>query len=131
MAIPPEIDAILQAPPESGDYFWQCEAIECLIPQLGWHSVRAAMIDVLAAERPRVDHQVAMEVFWGAVLDKREMPENRIIALLYHRFDPRSDSEDNLVWSITSKLKGVDYLSEYEPLHDPGVKAELAALRGG
>jgi hypothetical protein len=57
------------------------------------------------------------------------MPIDRVIALLYFRFDPRGDAEDNLVWSITSKLKGVDYLSDYNPLTDAGVCAEMERLR--
>jgi hypothetical protein len=131
MAVPSEIEAILQSPCDSKEDVSQCEAIEKLIPKLGWHAIRSAMIEVLATARPRAEYQVAMEVIWGAVCDKREMPEDRIIALLYHRFDPHGNSEDNLVWSITCRLKKVGYMSEYSPFEDPGVKAELAAIRGG
>jgi hypothetical protein len=35
----------------------------------------------------------------------------------------------NLAWSITCKLKGLDYMSEYDPLRDPAVLHELEALR--
>jgi hypothetical protein len=53
------------------------------------------------------------------------------IALVYHRLAPdASDDERNLAWSIASTLKGVDYLSDYEPLADPGVVKELERLRG-
>ena len=65
----------------------------------------------------------------GAALDGRQIQINKLIALLHHRFDPRGDAEDNLVWSITCKLKNVGYLSDYEPLNDPGVKEELKAIR--
>jgi hypothetical protein len=110
----------------------KCERIERLIGVVGWAAVRDNILAILAdAGRRRRDHEVAAEVLWGAVLDGREMPADRVIALLYNRFDPRGDTEDNLVWSIASKLKGLDYLSEYQPLQDPGVQAELAAIRAG
>jgi hypothetical protein len=69
-------------------------------------------------------------VFWGAALDRRELPADELIAWLYHRFDPDGRAEDNEVWSIASKLRGVAYLSEYYPLQDPGVVRHLEAIRG-
>lgn len=110
----------------------KCERIERLIGVIGWAAVRDNILAILAdAGRRRRDHEVAAEVIWGAALDGREMSADRVIALLCNRFDPDGDSEDNLVWSIVSKLKGLDYLSEYQPLQDPGVQAELAAIRVG
>jgi hypothetical protein len=92
--------------------------------------VRDHILALLAdAGRRRRDHEVAAEVLWGAALYGWEVPADRVIALLCDRFDPRGDAGDNLVWSIASKLKGVDYLSDYDPLQDPGVRAELAAIR--
>ena len=66
---------------------------------------------------------------WGAALDGRDLPADRVIALLYHRLDPGDGGENNLAWSITSKLKRVGYLSDYDPLQDAAVRAELAVLR--
>lgn len=110
----------------------KCGRIEQLIGDVGWPTVRDSILALLAdAARRQRDHEVAAEVLWSAVLDGREMPADRVIALLYNRFDPCGNAEDNLVWSITSKLRGVDYLSEYKPLQDPGVQAELAAIRAG
>src|SRR5690349_17999408 len=92
----------------------KCERIEGLIDELGWVPVRDTILVLLAdTGRRRRDHEVAAEVLWGAVLDGREMPADRVIALLYNRFDPRGESEENLVWSIAAKLKRLDYLSEY------------------
>jgi hypothetical protein len=34
--------------------------------------------------------------------------------------------DENLVWSITHILKNVGYLSDYEPLRDPAIQAEMA-----
>lgn len=63
--------------------------------------------------------------FGGAVLDKRGLEKDRIIALLYHRLGA---TEHNLVWSITAKLKDVGYLSEYNPFDDQGVITEMRTL---
>lgn len=109
----------------------KCERIEGLIPEAGWEAVLTSVLGILSAERRVADYRVAAEVLWGAVLDRRDVPADRVIALLYHRLDPGGDDEDDLVWSITSRLKGVGYLSEYEPLRDPAVARELEALREG
>lgn len=108
----------------------KAEAIEALMERFGWGPVRDAMMEVLRDDRQEAHWRTAADVFWGAVLDQRELPADELIAWLYHRFDPDGQAEDNEVWSIASKLKGVEYLSKYEPLHDPGVAAALRAIRG-
>jgi hypothetical protein len=112
------------------DYL-QVEAIEHLIPQLGWAAVRDGILGALAEERATDDYETLARVIWGAVLDKREVPADRVIALLYHRLSPESDYGHNLVWSITCNLRGVSYLSEYRPLQDPVVRKEMSAVQNG
>jgi hypothetical protein len=107
------------------------ERIEHLIPKYGWPAVCDLLLEILASERSPADYQTVAEVLWGAALDGRAMPADRVIALLYYRFDPQGDQEDNLVWSITAKLRGIGYLSKYRPLDDPGVRAELASIKRG
>ena len=106
------------------------EAIEALIDQAGWDAVRECMFALLRDDAKRRHWRVAVHVFWGAVLDKRALPADELIAWLYHRFDPHGDAEDNDVWSIASTLKGVSYLSDYQPLCDPDVQAHLNVIRG-
>jgi hypothetical protein len=108
----------------------KAEAIEALIGSHGWEPVRECMLDILRDDSQGSHWRTVAHVFWGAVLDRRELPADEVIALLYYRFDPEGRAEDNDVWSITSKLKGVGYLSEYEPLRDPGVLRHLQAIRG-
>src|SRR5687768_1253036 len=104
MSVLAEIDAIMvddALDDESSDDS-KCERIERLIGSIDWATVRDSILALLAdAGRRRRDHEVAAEVLWGAVLDGREMPADRVIALLYNRCDPLGDAEDNLVWSIT------------------------------
>jgi hypothetical protein len=100
--------------------------LEKLSLGFGWQPLEAEMLRLLASS-PHEDHwQVAAAFFWSAVLDRRPADADRLIAHLCLRFS----SGDNLAWSITSKLKGVSYLSEYDPLQDPGVLDELEVLRG-
>ena len=69
-----------------------------------------------------------LERFGPYVLD-RPMPVNQVIGLLYRRLiedvPAQYELDENLVWSITRSLKGVDYLSDYEPLQDPAIIAEM------
>ena len=108
----------------------KAEAIEALIGLFGWEPVRECMMDVLRDDGQAPHWRTAADVFWGAVLDRRDLAPDELIALLYHRFDPDGRAEDNEVWSIASKLKGVGYLSKYEPLRDPAVAEELQRIRG-
>lgn len=106
------------------------EVIEGLIDEVGWEAVRDCMLGVLRDDHREAHWRTAIDFFWGAVLDRRPLPADELIAWLYHRFDPEGQTEDNEVWSITSKLKGVGYLSGYQPLRDPGVLGHLRAIRG-
>ena len=107
----------------------KCEKIEELIRHYGWKSIESCLLQVLEADSLRCkDWNTAAEVFWGAVLDERDLSADRVIALLYQRL-PGDEYSANLAWSIASKLKGVGYLSDYDPLADPGVQAELDRLR--
>lgn len=105
------------------------DAINRLADRFGWDLVQNGLFQVLEDNDQAARWQTVAAVFWGAVLDGRQIQTNKLIALLYHRFDSHSDAEDNLAWSITCKLKNVGYLSDYEPLNDPGVKEELKAIR--
>lgn len=122
------IQAILADDDESSDS-GKPEAIESLISDFGWEAVRDCMMDVLRDDCQARHWRTAAHVFWGAVLDGRELPADELIAWLYHRFDPDGRAEDNDVWSITSELRGVGYLSDYDPLQDPRVLQHLRVIR--
>jgi hypothetical protein len=111
------------------------EHIEKLIDRVGWETVRDGVHQVLLEPSLRPHGYAATSVLWGAVLDKRPLDANYTIAVLYrHLRDSAPEppeslaSLENLVWSITSKLKDVGYLSDYEPLKDPAVQRELSRL---
>jgi hypothetical protein len=104
------------------------EAIEELIEKFGWNDICIILLKILEDKAQSLYWRIIAEVIWGAVLDGRNLPINKVIALLYFRFNPETCSEDdnNLIWGITSKLKKVDYMSEYNPLKDPEVISELS-----
>ena len=133
MALIPIINSILADDSRDSDECEEskCEAIEDLIPSYGWEAVLKVLLNVLLDDERRTrDYEVAAEVFWGAALDNRDLsPENKVIALLYYRLPKdKNNYENNLVWSIASRLKHVDYLSDYEPLKDGGVIEEMNQL---
>lgn len=108
------------------------DAIWALVTSdVAWETVRDGMIAVLADDGAAKHWVTATVVLWFGVA--RPMPRARVIALLHHRLmaesPPRLALDENLVWSITSNLKGVGYLSDYEPLNDPEVQDELKRLR--
>lgn len=109
----------------------KAEAIELLIEEVGWEEICRPLFNVLEDDTQSSNWRSIAEVIWGAVLDGQSLPENKVIALLFYRFDPKTSSEEdsNLMWSITTKLKKVDYLSDYEPLQDPAVIDELEQLQ--
>jgi hypothetical protein len=104
-------------------------AIEDLIGSHGWEPVRECMMDVLRDDRQAQHWRAAAHVFWGAVLDRRELPADEVVAWLWHRFCPEGQAQDDDIWGIVSKLKGVGYLSDYDPRRDPAVRPYLEAIR--
>ena len=58
----------------------ECQHIEDLIPAYGRETVQEIMTGLLSDnERSVSDYKIAAQVFWGAALDKRNIPENKII----------------------------------------------------
>jgi len=105
------------------------EQLQPLIDEFGWTAVCDGFFEALESKETAI-WRTAAAAIWGAALDKREMDAHRAIALVYFRLDPnKPGEEDNLAWSIACKLKGVGYLSTYDPRLDPPVKEQLEQLR--
>jgi hypothetical protein len=106
------------------------DELEKFYQECGWDPVRNYLMSILEDPARSVDDWTTIAaVFWGAVLDRLPVSTDRLIALLYKRLPPDSgSSENNLAWSITSKLKAKSYMSRYDPLDDPGVRRELESL---
>jgi hypothetical protein len=133
LALAHRVEALLQAQIRDDPAGTPLEEFSPLIDEVGWPEVRGELLAILEDEsRPEEQWLAVAEVFWGAVLDHRPVPADRLIALLYVRLPPDPHSiENNLAWSIVVRLRGLSYLSEYDPLADPKVLAELATVRPG
>ena len=102
---------------------------ETIIPKYGWENVQQALFDILLDDnRTKDDYIVVEQVFWGAALDKREIRKDKVVALLYYRLgNINAPYEENLLWSITAKLYGLDYVtSDYNALKDKKIINLLA-----
>jgi hypothetical protein len=124
------IRAILAHPPSEDSEHDTTEAIEALIDTYGWPEVLEEMLSLLQRGTSD-DAREAAAVIWGAVLDGRPIPVDKVIALLVLRYRPEdcTEHDDNLAWSIICKLKGVGYLSDYDARRDPAVVRELDRLQ--
>lgn len=127
MDIVQALDAIFADPTDEDAQ----EKADALITPQEWPLACDYILAVLDdPHRSRAQWELAAALVWGACCDERPLPIDRTIALVYARLptDPDS-SENNLAWSIASKLKRVSYLSEYDPLGDPNIVLELARVR--
>jgi hypothetical protein len=85
----------------------KAEVIEWVIDEFRWVAIRDCMLEAVREDHQETRWRTAAHFSWGAVLDRRQLPADELIAWLDHRFDPECQTEDNEVWSITSKLKRV------------------------
>ncbi|MBR6172998.1 MAG: hypothetical protein IKQ49_07490 [Eubacterium sp.] len=78
------------------------------------------MLQALVDERKKDEYSVIAQTFWEAAEDELNIDADRTIALINYRCNPFDKPfEDNLAWSITSKLYGLDYAdSEYNAFRD-------------
>ena len=106
----------------------RADAIFALTGAYGWDAVLDTILSVLADDDRPQHWTDAIIVLWFGI--DRPMPATRVIALLQLRLladlPPENELDENLVWSITHTLKGVGYLSDYDPGSDPEILAEMA-----
>ncbi|MEQ1753292.1 MAG: hypothetical protein ABL973_04085 [Micropepsaceae bacterium] len=104
------------------------EAIWELVGTYGWECVLAEMIAVLRDDKAKAHWIEASVVIWRGI--DLPMPAVQVIALLHRRLlehlPAEHELDENLVWSITCNLKQIDYLSDYQPMRDPEIIAEMA-----
>ena len=65
---------------------------------------------------------------WEAVLDGKPVKKTPVVGLLYYRLgNKEAPYENNLIWSIATKLYDLDYAnSEFNPLKDPEILRVLS-----
>jgi hypothetical protein len=106
--------------------------------QSGWSDILTAALDILEQPDNKAYWRQATAIIFWAVGAKAEMPKPKmeVVARLYWCLakypgfgGSGMDDGENLVWSIASHLKGVGYLSDWQPLDDPEVRLYLVALQ--
>lgn len=108
------------------------KAIHTLAAEFDWKHVTSGLIRILEQESlQRHWYDAAAAIFWlqGDGHLKLQCEPSYLIALLYdclqrgRSLGGREEEGEceNLVWSIVHVLKGVGYLSEYDPRKDPEV----------
>lgn len=101
-----------------------------LIPKYGWEYIQQALFTILLNNNSTTkQYEEVANAFWDACIYKRKIKKTTVIALLYYRLGNIDNPyENNLIWSITSKLLNLDYCNaEYNPLMDKKIIRELAS----
>ncbi|NMO21898.1 hypothetical protein HPC49_50785 [Pyxidicoccus fallax] len=108
------------------------ELVQPLMASEGLEPVRDALLAILRDDSHAEAWRGVMEIIWESFVGRCELPADEVIALLCFRFDGNgNDADENLAWSITSNLKHRGYLGEYDPRHDPPIRARIEALKAG
>ena len=108
------------------------EAVTSLANDVGWEPVLNAMLDILRNNSLALHWYDVVACLFCCDCHKLPLPceHSYLIALLYDclRLKPDLgtdgrdlDNSDNLVWSIAHNLKGVSYMSDYNPKTDEEV----------
>lgn len=110
------------------------EAIYLLSDQSGWQRLYDVLVEILRDDNKRENWETAQIVLFYAARDHKHetrqcpMPADFTIALLYHRFPDGIDDGDR-IWAIVCDLKHIKHWSDYDPMEDAGVLAELESIR--
>ena len=91
-----------------------------LVEEYGWDEVQQSLFQALIDKKTKEDYITIAQTFWYAILDILDIDRDKAVALINYRCNPYdSPYEDNLAWSITSKLYSLDYAnSEYNAFRD-------------
>ncbi len=91
-----------------------------LVEEYGWNEVQQSLFQALIDKKTKEDYVTIAQTFWYAILDNLDIDRDKAVALINYRCNPYdSPYEDNLAWSITSKLYSLDYAnSEYNAFRD-------------
>ncbi len=114
------------------------DAIKGLASDVGWHVVDSELLDILRDTTSAANWYDVIACLFGTDCHERGLPcdNSYLIALLYDclRLGPDlgaselfGETAENLIWSIVHRLRGVGYLSTYDPMTDPDVLRQKIA----
>ena len=114
------------------------ERINELGDENGWSNLVTESINILLDTNLKKCWHLAASVVAWSIEDNHKLPceWSYLVAVLYLclEIDPNLGSDENadaenLVWSISQKIKGVDYLSDWDPLEDREVLEHMEKLK--
>ena len=120
------------------DPFELDEEVYQLAERIGWTSVFDEAVELLKDCEKKDKWYLSASVFCWAADDKIQIPFDWqfIVALLYGCLEiyPNFGEQDpgdgeNLAWSTAHVLKGVGYLSEWDPMKDPEILDILGTIQ--
>src|SRR5689334_6414745 len=92
-----------------------------------WEKVRTGLLNILYDNDQSLWNETIRYIYFfqseGYLFDVKT------IAALYDCLILCEDLDGNLIWTITIKIKSINYLSDYEPFHDPEVVSEMDRIK--
>ena len=129
------IESLIEIEQIDGD-FDLLAAVESRSQTEGWTQVIAECLSILSDRTMMELWEAAVRIiFWATSRSPiYPVPPMAIVARLYWCLENISDEivnavDDNLIWTISKDLKGVQYLSEWDPQRDPEVLVFLEEMR--
>ncbi len=112
------------------------ESVQTLSESEGWTQVISDCLSILSDRTKMELWEAAIRIiFWATSRSPVcPVPSMAIVARLYWCLETiegntKNEIDDNLVWTIAKDLKGVPYLSEWDPQLDPEVRSFLIEMR--
>jgi len=89
-----------------------------------WEQVRNGLLNILYDNDQTLWDQTIIYIYY---LQGRgyTYEEAKTIAILYNCLILSEEVNGNLIWTITTGIKSISYLSDYEPFHDAAVVEEM------
>jgi len=93
-----------------------------------WEEIRAGLLDILYENDQSLWHETVLYIYYFQGRGYK-YEETKTIALLYSCLILSDELDDNLIWTITKDIKGVSYLSGYDPFRDQTVVEEMEKIK--
>jgi hypothetical protein len=92
-----------------------------------WEDVRNGLLNILYENDQSLWNETILYIYFLQYKGYTWEPA-KTIAILNNCLSLSEELDGNLIWTITIKIKSINYLSEYEPYHDPEVLDEMRKI---
>ena len=108
--------------------FLNDENEETVLSEYKWDDIQTALITILLDDQcEKTAYEETAKMIWDAFLSGKTIQTDLVIGLLYYRLgNNNAPYDNNLIWSITSALKKLDYANaDYNPAKDQAILKKL------